>query len=45
MDAAAPAIPVNPSNPATNAIIKNVTAHLNMKKFKTTVPEFNWGFA
>jgi len=32
MEAAAPMIPVNPSNPATIAMIRNMTAHLNMKK-------------
>ena len=30
IEAAAPAIPVNPSNPAINAMTRNISAHLSM---------------
>jgi hypothetical protein len=32
IDAATPETPLNPSNPATIAIIKNIRAHMSIKK-------------
>ncbi len=44
MEAAAPAIPAKPSTPATNAITKNMTAHLIIFEITAMASRFNAGF-